>query len=329
MIARAIEKPYISIIIPTHNSASTLEHTIAACLTQDYPRDRFEILVVDDGSKDNTKKIVENFPVTYIYQKKTGPASARNNGWKNSKGDGLCFIDADCVPYSDWVSKLVEGYHEDDVGAVTGSYAVDGLQYLLDKFVHCEIKYRHSMRLEYVNSFGTYNVLVKRSVFENLKGFDPLYFNASGEDSDLSYRIIKSGYKIYFAKGALVSHRNILRFWRYILVQFNHGYWRMRLYRKNISMITKDEYGYWKDFAELSLIIALIVSIVIDFQNKSLLIGLLIAPLFAIQLLFPVKLSLEEKDARHLVFSFVTFIRGFARVLGGIVGFVVFWIIRK
>jgi len=321
-----MDKPFISIIIPTHNSASTLAEGIKGCLNQDYPRDRLEIIVVDDGSKDDTKKVVESFPVKYIYQKKAGPASARNNGWRNSKGHGLCFIDADCIPYTNWVSKLARHCDRGDIDAVAGSYAVDGCRYLLDKFVHYEIKYRHSKMPEYTNSFGTYNVLVKRHVFEALGGFDSGYCNASGEDSDLAYRIIKAGHKIYFEKQALVSHHNSLRILKYFAVQFRHSYWRMKLYRKSTSMITRDEYGYWKDFAELFLVAGLAVCLSLNSFTLS---ALLAALLFVMQMPLSIKIFLAERDARYLIFSFVTFVRAFVRILGGILGFIAFWIIKR
>jgi len=323
------KKPYISVVIPAYNSAPTLAHTIEACLSQDYPKDKLEILVADDGSLDNTREIVNNFPVKYIYQKRSGPASARNNGWLSSSGEWVCFIDADCVPHRDWVSKLTRHYGAANIGAVAGSYAVDGLQYLLDKFVHYEIKYRHSRMSKYTSSFGTYNVMVKRSVLQELKGFDPVYRHASGEDSDLAYRIIKAGYKIYFEKEALVSHSNILRFWRYLLIQFRHGFWRMKLYTKNSPMIIKDEYAYWKDYLEIFLAFALIFCLLLNVPNQFIISALLVIALFSIQVHLPLKIALEQKDIRYLIFSGVAFIRIFVRIAGGILGFVAFWIIRR
>ncbi len=323
------KRPYISIVIPAYNSASTLGQTIHACLAQDYPKDKLEVIVIDDGSKDNTRRIIGDFPVRYIYQQRSGPASARNNGWRNSRGEGICFIDADCVPHSNWVSKLAGHYDRDNVGAVAGTYAVDESRYLLDRFVHYEIRYRHSMMSEYTNSFGTYNVLIKRSVLEELDGFDPLYCNASGEDTDLSYRIVKRGHKIYFEKEALVGHSSILRSLKYFMVQFRHGYWRMKLYKKNISMVTRDEYGYWKDFLEVFLAMTLMVCLLLDFKTRFMVVSLLAACLFIIQLPLSIRISLKEKDIRYLIFSVLTFIRPFVRILGGILGFIVFWIIRR
>jgi glycosyltransferase involved in cell wall biosynthesis len=323
------EKPKVSIVIPTYNCAGLIEETIRACLEQDYPNEKLEILVVDDGSTDNTRSIVEKYPVRYIYQENKGPAAARNNGWRSAKGEAVCFIDADCIPRQNWVSKLIQHYSRKDIVSVAGSYAVGDTPYLLDKFVHHEIRYRHSMMPDYINSFGTYNVLIKRDVLEGLGGFDPAYRRASGEDSDLSYRIIKAGYKIYFEKDALVSHRNILRFWKYLMIQFQHGYWRMKLYRKNIFMIMQDEYSYWKDFVEILLVILLLFGFLLHIKDSVIILGLLALLLFIIQLPLSIEISLREKDFRYLLFSFIMFIRSFVRGLGGIFGFIAFWIARR
>ncbi|MBU1888286.1 MAG: glycosyltransferase [Candidatus Omnitrophica bacterium] len=323
-----MNEPFVSIVIPAFNAGLTLAETIEACLGQDYPKGRIEIVVVDDGSLDNTRQVAVRFPVKYIYQDRKGPAAARNTGWRDSKGDAVCFTDADCVPYKDWVSKLAQYYDKDDVGAVAGSYAVDSSRYLLDKFVHFEIRYRHSMMPVYINSFGTYNVLLKRAALEKLNGFDSEYSHASGEDSDLSYRLIRQGYRIYFEKDALVGHGNILRFWRYVLVQFRHGYWRMKIYRKNYSMITRDDYGYWKDFAEIFLVLTLLFLFPIG-RVKGLVAGGLALVLFMIQLPLALRISFKERDFRYVAFSIVTFIRAFVRIAGGIIGFIRFWIIRK
>ena len=319
-----MEQPFVSIIVPSFNSANTLGDAIQACENQDYPSARTEIIVVDDGSTDDTGNIVSKFNVKYIKQKRSGPASARNNGFKNAKGDAICFTDADCMPDPDWISKLINRYYAEDIGAVAGSYNVYGSPYLLDKFVHYEIRDRHSRMPEYVNSFGTYNVMIKRNVFEVAGGFNPEYCNASGEDTDLSYRIIRSGYKIYFAKDAFVSHKNILKLWKYFGVQFRHGYWRMKLYKAHCPMITKDEYSYWKDFLEVFLAMGAVFCLFFNLE----IVSILAIALFLIQLSLAVKIAVEGKNILYAGFSFVTFIRVFVRILGGAFGFIRFWIFR-
>jgi len=94
-------------------------------------------------------------------------------------------------------------------------------------------------------------------------------------------------------------------------------------------MIRRDEYGYWKDFVEILLVILFMLGLLINLQNKLLISGFILAALFLIQLPFSLKVVTKEKDIRYLVFSFVTLIRGFVRVTGGMLGFVSFWIIRR
>lgn len=100
----------VTVVIPTYNAERTLGKTIEACLNQDYPKEKLEVIVVDDGSTDNTAQIVKRYPVRYIFQEKGGPAKARNTGWKNAKGEIICFTDADCIPPKDWVEKFYNDF---------------------------------------------------------------------------------------------------------------------------------------------------------------------------------------------------------------------------
>ena len=85
---------YLSIIIPTFNRASFLERAINSILNQSYQK--FEIIVVDDGSTDNTKSILKKYPeIRYFYQKNSGVSKARNVGIQNSKYDYIAFLDSD------------------------------------------------------------------------------------------------------------------------------------------------------------------------------------------------------------------------------------------
>jgi glycosyltransferase involved in cell wall biosynthesis len=99
-------RPLATIVVPAYNAARTIKACVEACLNQDYAA--VEVVVADDGSTDDTARIVRSYPVHYLWQENAGPASARNRGWRAATGEIVCFADSDCVPASDWVSRLVE-----------------------------------------------------------------------------------------------------------------------------------------------------------------------------------------------------------------------------
>src|SRR4051812_42158850 len=112
--------PLVSIIIPCYNQGVYLKDALTSCLTQTYPQ--LEIIVVDDGSTDNTREIAMMYPqVRYLYQDNHGPGSARNRGFQNSKGDLIQFLDADDLLLPTKIERCVEGFQQDSDAAVVYS----------------------------------------------------------------------------------------------------------------------------------------------------------------------------------------------------------------
>lgn len=99
-------KPFFSVIIPTYNRAAFIKQSVLSVLTQNY--EQYEVIVVDDGSQDNTKEIVSRInskKVRYIYQNNNERAVARNRGVQESTGDYITFLDSDDILYSDYFKK--------------------------------------------------------------------------------------------------------------------------------------------------------------------------------------------------------------------------------
>jgi len=112
-------KPVASAILATYNSEKTIVAALSSLLTQTMP---IEIIVVDDGSTDDTRKVIKNFPnVTVLSQSHQGPAQARNLGAKHSKSSILLFVDADMTFDKNYVEKLIAPILK---GEVIGTYAV-------------------------------------------------------------------------------------------------------------------------------------------------------------------------------------------------------------
>jgi glycosyltransferase involved in cell wall biosynthesis len=312
----------VSIVIPTFNAEKTIGKTLEACLRQDH-KGQVEVIVVDDGSTDGTKEEVEKFPVKYIYQENAGPASARNRGWRESRGEFVCFTDSDCIPSRDWVSKLVGHYRLDgNVGAVGGSYTVANPESLLAYCIQEEISIRHSAMPKEVRFLGSYNLSVKRTVLEEIGGFQEGYKKASGEDNDLSYKILKHGHKILFDREALVAHYHRESLWRYLNDQYTHGFWRARLYREHPDMGLGDDYTRWKDILEVPLCLGLLATTPFLWVSSGFsmpttgLWEVCLGLLFILQLGMAFKISSNSKRPLCLTYAFVTFLRCFARSLG-------------
>ena len=258
----------VSVIIPAFNAAATIGGTLDALAAQDHPSP-FETIVVDDGSTDATADIVRRYPaVRCVHQTNAGPASARNHGARLARGEFLCFTDSDCVPHPDWIAKLVAGFSAalpaeaeresnsaqagPKIAVVMGSYGIVNPESILARGVHAEIIFRHCWLMpDFPRAFGGYNFCVRAQVFRAVGGFNEAYRAASGEDNDLSYKVISAGHKIFFQRGALVDHHHTEDIVRYLKEQYRHGFWRAFTYADHPRMVQGDGYTFWKDIIEI------------------------------------------------------------------------------
>jgi glycosyltransferase involved in cell wall biosynthesis len=98
-MAQVSEYPSLSIIVPVLNMGRTIRATMDSLVNLDYPKNIIEIIVVDGKSKDDTRKIVQEYPVALVEQEGKGLNAARNTGIKYSSGEILAYTDGDCVKY--------------------------------------------------------------------------------------------------------------------------------------------------------------------------------------------------------------------------------------
>ena len=263
----------ISIIIPVYNCEKNIGRTLQAALTaanvyRGRDADRYvEIIAVDDGSTDNTQAEITRFPtVKYYSQSNAGPASARNLGAREARGDILFFTDADCLPHSDWLEVMMPHFQKPNVAVIAGSYGIANPQNRLSRCIHAEIIFRHMILMpEFPSYFGSFNFAIYKEVFQKAGGFNPVYRNASGEDNDLSYKISSRGYKIYFAKDGLVDHYHPEVLKDYLAQQYRHGYWRVQMYCDHPKMAKGDGYTFWKDSVEVGLVLLFYLSFIVVF----------------------------------------------------------------
>jgi len=120
-MARVSEYPSLSVIVPVLNMGRTIRATLDSLMKLDYPRENLEIIVVDGQSKDDTRKIVGEYPVILVDQEGKGLNAARNTGIKHSSGEILAYTDGDCVVPKNWAKKIVENFDNPLIGFVGGT----------------------------------------------------------------------------------------------------------------------------------------------------------------------------------------------------------------
>ena len=108
-----------SIIVPVYNDPR-VEFCILSLLEQNYSKELYEIIVVDNNSNDSTQQIINRFNVKYVQEKRRGSYFARNAGLEMASGEIAVFIDADCVADPNWLSELLGGFKDANVGGIGG-----------------------------------------------------------------------------------------------------------------------------------------------------------------------------------------------------------------
>ena len=126
--------PGLSVLIPAYNEERTIGDTIKAVLNCEYPRDKLEVIIVNDGSTDKTAEIVKQFKdVKLLDKSNSGKADSMNQALKIAKHDFIAIIDADSYPEKDALIKMVNFFYDNEVGAVTGSAFVKNKNSILEK----------------------------------------------------------------------------------------------------------------------------------------------------------------------------------------------------
>ncbi|GMV94333.1 MAG: hypothetical protein AMXMBFR82_41110 [Candidatus Hydrogenedentota bacterium] len=323
--------PLVSVIVPAHNAARTLEACLKGCLQQTYAP--IEVIAIDDGSKDDTARIAESFPVRFVHQEQRGPAAARNAGARIAQGAFLVYTDSDCVPQMDWVERLISGFGE-GVAATGGTYGIANPDSLLARWIHEEILVRHAALGEEVDFLGSFNVAYEKNAFDRVAGFDEAFTAASGEDNDLAYRLIDAGGRLRFVHDAVVRHHHPSRLGAYLRSQMRHGFWRMKLYAKHPQRASGDRYAGIADLAAPVLICLVIAAFFATLATALhpaaiLTFAALSALLIAARLQVPWRMMRRAGNPMMLIFLPVMLARDVARAVGMLCGIWVFLVLRK
>ncbi|HIK19403.1 MAG TPA: glycosyltransferase [Leptolyngbyaceae cyanobacterium M33_DOE_097] len=248
--------PFISIVIPTYNRPERLKNCLAAIAQLDYPRDRFEVIIVDDGSEVPLDDVVADYQNTLnlllIRQANAGPASARNRGAAQAKGEYLVFTDDDCMPHADWLTKLANRFAIAP-DALVGGYTINALpdnlcstasQVLIDYLYHY-----YNQTSQQPSFFASNNFAMPTSKFRALQGFDVTFPLAAGEDREFCDRWLYHHNPMLYAPDVQIQHAHQLSlrtFWRQ---HFNYGrgayYFHQIRSKRNQAQIKVEPFSFY------------------------------------------------------------------------------------
>ncbi len=206
------EYPFVSIMVPAHNESIVIRRTVKALLNFDYPEDRYEVIVINDNSSDDTKEVLQDIQRQNSTRRLIvintdnviggkGKSNALNIGFSIAKGSVFAIYDADNTPERKALRILVENLVSDDsLGAVIGKFRTRNRNAsILTRFVNIE-----TLAYQCMNQAGRWfyfklctipgtNFVIRRSIIEKIGGWDP---GALSEDTEISFRIYRMGYKI-------------------------------------------------------------------------------------------------------------------------------------
>jgi len=239
---------YATVIVPTYNRKSILEHTISALLNQTAESSKYEVIVVDDCSVDNTAAymrqiMASNFNVKYIQHKENrGRVITRNDGINMACGNIIIFLDDDNVPTKNFIEEHIKHYgsNAENKIAVMGnvSYAHEVLK---------ESNFARFMQSRYIGNrsgkecsginfkdlparcFGTLNCSMRRVDLLEAGMFDEGFRYYGGEDEFLGQCLKKNGVRLIFAEGARSIHYEVLSLPRYKKKMFEYSKFGIRI----------------------------------------------------------------------------------------------------
>jgi glycosyltransferase involved in cell wall biosynthesis len=236
--------PEYTVVVPAYRAAEEIGRCVWALGAQTVPRERYEIVVVDDGSGDETAAVAREAGADRVLVcSHRGPAAARNAGVEVSRGEIILFTDADCEPVPDWIERMVGVFCSPDVMGAKGVYQTQQGS-LVARFVQLEYedKYDKMRGQSHIDFVDTYSAAYRRRVFELGSYFDPAFPLAANEDVEFSYRLARLGHRLVFAPQAVVSHRHADTVGGYFRRKYFVGFWRVRMYRLHPGKAISDSH---------------------------------------------------------------------------------------
>jgi GT2 family glycosyltransferase len=225
-----VSRYHFSIVIPSYERRAQLAACLESLTHLDYPRDCFEVIVVDDGSRTPLSDGVERFRgelnLTLLRQANAGPASARNRGAMEATGKFLAFTDDDCRPANDWLRALAARFAvapEHMVGGRSINALPENLYTTTSQLMTDAVYayYNHDSARQHF--FASNNLAVPTEMFRTLGGFDVTFPLPASEDREFCERWLSQGNQMTYAPEVVVHHSHELTLFTFWKQHFGYG----------------------------------------------------------------------------------------------------------
>lgn len=219
-------------MVPVYNAENTIKECIDSILSLNYPKEKLELVFVDNSSTDDTPNLLKEFgrQIKIFYERKKGPAAARNKGILNSTGEIIAFTDADCKVDKDWLKKIVKPLQDPTIGIVGGKilskWPCNNIEEFGEK-VHDHDRAINEFKPPYAI---TMNWASRRSVLMEVDLFDESFRRC--EDVDLSHKIMQADYRLVYEPEAIIYHGNEKTLSGIFIEGFKHGFWSIKVHKK-------------------------------------------------------------------------------------------------
>lgn len=230
----------VSVVVPAYNAAGTIVECLEA-LQRQQGAHADEIIVVDDGSEDETAALARRAGATVITTPRGRPAAARNLGARAANGSIVCFTDADCAPLPSWLCEITAPFSNVAVVATKGTYVTHQTSPVA-RFVQLEYedKYDRLRPQPTIDFVDTYSCAYRRDVLLANGGFDERFDYL--EDQELSFRLAARGHRMVFCEQAIVAHRHSATPAAYLRKKATIGYWKAQVVRRFPGQAVSDSH---------------------------------------------------------------------------------------
>ena len=197
-----MQEERVSVVIPTYNASKTIDDCLTSILKQDFSD--YEVVVVDDGSTDDTLEKVKRYPVKLMRSSHQGAPGARNVGFEASKGNIVIFLDSDCIVGRNLIVNLIGPLQNPEIGVTQAWWDNIDKDKLVPSLIFKVYEYLVP-NIEYPDYLWSYCFAIRRELFEAVGKFDPAT-GIGADDIELAQRIVKAGYRIYLMRELRVKH---------------------------------------------------------------------------------------------------------------------------